>query len=147
MKILDVMTRNPAIVTPDMPIREAAQIMKSQDIGIVPVVETDGSCRLIGVVTDRDIAVRVVAEGLDARACVRDIMSQHVHTRRSDDDLDDVMETMAREQVRRIPIVDERGTLIGIVSQADIVLKAKDDGKAEATVERISEPGGSHSHR
>lgn len=145
MKIQDVMTRNPATVTPDAPASEAARIMKDEDVGVVPVVEDNESRKLIGVVTDRDLAVRLVAEGRDGQSRVRDVMSGRVHTGRADDDLDQAMDTMAREQVRRIPIVDERGALVGIVSQADVVRKARDEAKAEDTIERISEPGGSHS--
>ena len=145
MKIQDVMTRNPATVTPDAPASEAARIMKTEDVGVVPVVENNESRKLIGVVTDRDLAVRLVAEGRDGQSRVRDVMSGRLHTGRPTDDLDQAMDTMAREQVRRVPIVDERGALVGIVSQADVVRKAKDDAKAEETVERISEPGGSHS--
>jgi len=146
VRIQDVMTRNPRTVTPEASAREAARIMKDEDVGVVPVVAGDRSSRLVGVVTDRDIAVRLVAEGRDGDARVRDIMTNRLHTRRPDDDLDDVMNTMASEQVRRIPIVDERGDLVGIVSQADVVRKARDDRKAEETVERISEPGGRHAH-
>ena len=146
MKIQDVMTRNPASVTPDAPASEAAKIMKNEDVGVVPVVENNESRRLVGVVTDRDLAVRLVAEGRDGQSRVRDVMSSgRLHTRKPDDDLDAAMDTMAEEQVRRIPIVDERGALVGIVSQADVVRKAKDESKAEDTIERISEPGGSHS--
>ena len=143
MKIQDVMTRNPRSVTPDTTTREAAQIMKSEGIGIVPVVE--GS-RLVGVITDRDIAVRIVAEGRNSDAKVRDVMSSdRLATCRPDEDVDVVMEAMAKEQVRRVPIVDERGALVGIVAQADIVRKVGNDKKAEKTVERISAPGGGHS--
>lgn len=139
MKVQDVMTRDPRCVTPETSAREAAQVMKDEDVGIVPVVEGE---RLIGVVTDRDLALRVVADGRDSSATVRDVMSSgRIATCRPDEDLDRVMETMAKEQVRRIPIVDERGSLVGIVAQADVVLKAKDDRKAEKTVEQISEPG------
>ena len=139
MKVQDVMTRDPRCVTPETSAREAAQVMKDEDVGIVPVVEGE---RLIGVVTDRDLALRVVADGRDSTATVRDVMSSgRIATCRPDEDLDRVMETMAKEQVRRIPIVDERGSLVGIVAQADVVLKAKDDRKAEKTVEQISEPG------
>ena len=145
MKIQDVMTRNPATVTPDALASEAARIMKDEDVGVVPVVEDNESRKLVGVVTDRDLAVRLVAEGRDAQSRVRDVMSGRLHTGRADDSLDNAMDTMAREQVRRIPIVDERGALVGIVSQADVVRKAKDESKAEDTIERISEPGGSHS--
>lgn len=139
MKVQDVMTRDPRCVTPETSAREAAQVMKDEDVGIVPVVEGE---RLVGVVTDRDLALRVVADGRDSSAAVRDVMSSgRIATCRPDEDLDRVMETMAKEQVRRIPIVDERGSLVGIVAQADVVLKAKDDRKAEKTVEQISEPG------
>lgn len=142
MKVQDVMTRDPRSVSPDTPAREAATIMRDEDVGIVPVVE---GARLIGVVTDRDLAVRLVADGRDGNTTVRDVMSsKQIATCRPDEDLDRVMDTMAREQVRRIPIVDERGSLVGIVAQADVVRKARDDHKSEATVERISQPGGQH---
>lgn len=145
MKIQDVMTRNPTSVTPEAPAREAARIMKNEGVGIVPVVENNDSRKLVGVVTDRDLAVRIVAEGRDGEARVWEVMSGDLHTCGPDEDIDDVMDTMASEQVRRIPIVDERGALVGILSQADIVRKARDDSKAERTVEQISEPGGRHS--
>jgi CBS domain-containing protein len=142
MKVQDVMTRDPRTVSPEASAREAATIMREEDVGIVPVVE--GS-RLIGVVTDRDLAVRLVADGRDGNTTVRDVMSSRkIATCRPDEDLERVMDTMAREQVRRIPIVDERGSLVGIVAQADVVRKARDDDKAEETVERISRPGGPH---
>lgn len=146
MKIQDVMTRDPHCATPETSVRDAARIMRDNDIGIVPVVEDHSSRRLLGVVTDRDIAVRVVAEGRNADSLVSDAMSRdRLATCTADGDLDDAMDLMATEQVRRIPIVDERGTLVGIVAQADVVLKARADARAEETVERISEPGGPHS--
>lgn len=142
VKVQDVMTREPRSVTPDAPARDAARIMREEDVGIIPVV--DGS-RLVGVITDRDLAIRMVADGRDGNTTVREVMSsQRIATCRPDEDLDRVMDTMAREQVRRIPIVDERGSLVGIVAQADVVRKASNDRKAEQTIERISEPGGQH---
>jgi len=144
MKIQDVMTRDPRSVTPETSARVAACIMKDEDVGIIPVVEGD-SCRLVGVVTDRDLALRIVAEGRDGETRVRDVMSAgKLATCTPDEDLDNAMETMASEQVRRIPIVDERGSLVGIVAQADVVRKASNNKKSEETVERISEPGGRH---
>jgi CBS domain-containing protein len=146
VKIQDIMTRDPSCVTPETPVREAARIMRDEDVGVVPVVEGEGSRRLLGIVTDRDLAVRVVAEGRDANTRVVEVMTaSRLTTARPDGDVDDVMDAMAAEQVRRIPIVDERGSLVGIVSQADVVRKASDDDKAERTVEQISEPGGKHS--
>ena len=134
----DVMTRNPRSVSPDTPAREAAQLMKSEDTGALPVVDAS-SRRPLGIVTDRDLAIRVLAEGrTDAR--VADAMTPNAHTVRENDDLAKVMDLMSREQVRRVPIVDDRGALVGIISQADILLNA-DDKRAEQTVEAISRPG------
>lgn len=146
MKIQDVMTRDPRCVTPDTSVRDAARLMKDEDVGIVPVVRDDRTRELVGVITDRDIAIRIVAEGRAAETRVGDVMSgQRLATCSPSQDIDRAMDTMASEQVRRIPIVDERGALVGIVSQADVVRKADNDEKAERTVERISEPGGAHS--
>ena len=148
MKISELMTKNPCTVTPDSLVSEAARLMKEEDVGIVPVVERVGGAetrgRLVGVVTDRDIAVRHVAEGRASDAPVRDVMSGGVKTAGPDDSVESVMELMGREQVRRIPVVDERGSLVGVVSQADLARKASDPAKVEQTVERISQPGGSH---
>ena len=146
MRVQDVMSKDPACVTPGTTIREAAQLMQREDVGIIPVVEEKGKKRLIGVVTDRDIAIRVVAEGRDSGTRVSDVMStSRLATCSPDDNLDDAMERMANEQVRRIPIVDDRGSLVGIVAQADIVRKARDSDRAERTVREISEPSGKHS--
>ena len=146
MKAKDIMTRKPKCVTPETSVREAARLMKEEDVGVLPVVERDGSDRLIGIVTDRDIAIRHVAEGHDSSSCpVREAMTSSVLTAREDDDVESVMDLMGKEQVRRIPVVDERGSLVGIVAQADIVREARDDKRAERTIEKISDPGGRHS--
>lgn len=140
MKVQDIMTGEPRSVTPDATAQEAARLMKEMDTGVIPVVESSSSRKLVGVVTDRDIAIRMVAEGRAADCRVSDVMSSgRLATCGPSDDVDRVMETMSREQVRRIPIVDERGSLVGIVAQADIIRKA-DDRKAEDTVEKISRP-------
>lgn len=135
------MTGQPSSLTPDSTAREAAQLMKDMDTGVIPIVESSTSQKLVGIITDRDIAIRCVAEGRDGSSRISDVMSSgKLATCGPTDDVDRVMETMSREQVRRIPIVDERGALVGIVAQADIVRKA-DDKKAEHTVESISQPG------
>lgn len=140
MKAEELMTRDPTTVTPNTRVRQAAQMMKSEDVGVLPVVDTEGSRKLVGVVTDRDIAIRCVADGHDLSTCtVSECMSGDLTTAHADDDVDDVMKSMGKEQVRRIPIVDEHGSLVGIIAQADIALDA-DDKKAEKTVERISRP-------
>jgi CBS domain-containing protein len=145
MKIQDIMTKDPACVTPGTTVRDVAQLMQREDTGAVPVVESTDSRRLVGMVTDRDIAIRVVAEGRGGDTRVSEVMTgNRLATLNADASVDDVMRRMADEQVRRIPIVDERGALVGIVSQADVVRKARDDGRSEQTVEDISRPGGRH---
>jgi CBS domain-containing protein len=148
MNISELMSKDPRTVTPDTPVSEAAQPMKEEDIGMVPVIERVGGAetrgRLVGVITDRDIAIRTVAEGRAVDSPVRDVMSSGVRTATPSDSVESVMELMGREQVRRVPIVDERGSLVGVVSQADLARKAKNEGRVERTVEQISQPGGSH---
>ena len=144
MKAREIMSKNPRTVTPETRIQDAARMMKDENVGILPVIEGGGKNKLIGVVTDRDIAIRCVSQGHDSSKCmVKEAMSGDVKTCREDDSVDKLMDIMGREQVRRIPIVDERGALVGIVAQADIVKKA-DDGKAERTVEKISQDSGKH---
>ena len=118
--------------------------MQTENVGMLPVVRAEGSRTIVGVVTDRDITIRHVAEGHSSPDCpVREAMSSNVKTARANDSVDDVMKVMGAEQVRRIPIVDERGELVGIVAQADLVREA-DDKKAERTVEKISQPTSRH---
>src|SRR5688500_7725702 len=139
MKARDIMTTNPRVVTASDSISRAAEIMRDTDVGIVPVVEDSGSMRLAGVVTDRDIAVRIVAEGRDGNVNVREIMSSGLTTVGPDDDLDRVTDLMKSEQVRRIPVC-EGERLVGIIAQADVARETSDK-KTGDVVERISEPG------
>ena len=146
MKAQDIMAKDPRCVTPRTSIQEAARLMKTEDVGALPVVESDSSRKVVGIITDRDITIRAVADGRDiGSVTVSDVMSKGATTAKAGDNIDEVMKMMGREQVRRIPIVDDRDQLVGIVSQADVVLKAKSDSKSEHTVEKISEPGGRHS--
>ena len=139
MKARDIMTQNPRVVTPETPVQEAARLMKSEDTGVLPVVDAEGSRRLVGVITDRDIAIRVVADGMSS-AQVRDAMSTNPKSCRPDDNVKDVLQAMSDSQIRRIPIVDEGGAVVGIISQADVVLEA-DGRRVEKTIEKISQPG------
>lgn len=135
-KILDVMTRHPRAVDTQTSVREAARLMEVDDVGSLPVVE-DGA-RLVGVVTDRDIALRVVAQGLDPeRTSVSQVASQDVLTLTPEDDLDDALTLMARAQVRRVPIVVRDHELVGMLSQADLGQAAKEKRVGEV-VEAIS---------
>lgn len=141
MQARDIMTKKPVSVTPDTLIDSAARLMKDQDVGMLPVVKGADSSTLVGVITDRDIAIRHVAEGHPGKTCpVREAMTERVTTCRPDTDVNDVMAVMGKERVRRVPIVDERGSLVGVVAQADIARRV-DDAKATGhTVEQISKP-------
>ena len=135
--VQDVMTPNPTSVAADNPVFEAARIMKEKGVGIVPLVEGG---RLVGTVTDRDIAVRVVAEGKDPQSVrVREIASTDVVTVDPQQDLDEALRLMASHQVRRLPVVEEGGRLVGIVAQADVAREANDKKTGEL-VEEISQP-------
>lgn len=139
-KARDIMTANPQVVTPEDSVTRAAEIMRDSDVGVVPVVEDQGSMRLAGLVTDRDIAVRVVAEGRNSSDIrTRDVMSSDIKTVRPDDDLNRVMELMKSEQVRRIPVC-EGDRLVGIIAQADVATEGASDRKTGDVVEKISEP-------
>jgi len=119
--------------------------MQREDVGVVPVIARQADKRLVGIVTDCDIAIRCVAEGKDGSCRVREAMSaDDLATCSFGDDVDQVMGAMRTEKVRRIPIVDKRGSLVGIVSQADVLRKTRDLNRAGETLEQISVPGGRH---
>jgi CBS domain-containing protein len=139
-KARDIMTSNPEVITGDEQVTRAAQIMRDANVGIVPVVDDPGSMRLRGVITDRDIAVRCIAEGKDGSCRVSDAMSTELDTVNPDADVREVMQLMQSRQVRRVPVC-EGDRIIGIVAQADIALETDDDAGVGETVERISEPG------
>lgn len=142
MQVQEIMTQNPRTLPPQATIGEAARIMREMDVGIVPVVSEGDGHRLEGVITDRDIAVRHVAEGHTGDCPVSDHMTRNVATVRAEDDVDAVMQRMRREQVRRIPVLGDDGRLVGIVSQADLAVDTGHE-RAEAverTVEEISKP-------
>jgi CBS domain-containing protein len=136
-KVRDVMTAGPVCVTPDTPVSVVAEVMESDNIGSVPVVEND---RLAGMITDRDIVIRAIAKGKDPRGMpVREIYSHDVIAVTPDDKLKDVVSIMADKQIRRIPVVDQEQHLVGVVSQADIALEGNEKAVGEM-VEEISKP-------
>jgi len=125
MTVLDVMAKSPAVATMETAIGEIARMMAEQDCGAIPVVESKDAPKPIGIITDRDIVIRLVAEGknpLDAQA--RDAMTNSVATVSPGMSLEVAANVMEQNQVRRVPVVDDNGNIIGIVSQADIALNA-----------------------
>lgn len=134
------MTEDPACCTPSTTIRECAQMMCSNDTGIIPVVQGTNDQRVIGVVTDRDIACRCVAAGMDPNSTlVSHAMSTEISCVMPDSSIQDVLKIMEGRQVRRVPVTNDNGSLIGIVSQADIAL-SQSDAETGDTVQKISQP-------
>ena len=133
--IQELMTPNPRTIETDRPIMEAAKLMRDGDIGMVPIIEGD---KLIGTITDRDIAIKVVADGKDpSTTTVREIASTNLVTIDPQQDLDEALRLMAKHQVRRLPVVEEDGKLIGVVAQADVA-RHSSDKKTGELVEEIS---------
>lgn len=136
-KIAEVMTDRPRAIAPQTSIREAARLMEEEDVGSLPVVEE--GARLVGIVTDRDIAIRAVARGLEPEGTtVMDIASKDVYGLTPDDDLDEAVEMMARAQVRRLPVVVRDNELVGMVAQADVARTSKEKTTGEV-VQAISQ--------
>jgi CBS domain-containing protein len=135
------MTRDVRLIEPTQSIREAARLMAELDAGIMPVREGD---RLVGMITDRDIAVRAVAQGRGPDTPIRDIMTDEVKYCYEDDDTDDVARNMADIQVRRLPVLTRDKRLVGIISLGDMAV-TDEAGKAGEAVAGISQPGGQHS--
>ena len=141
MHVSEAMSNDVKIVNPDQSIRDAARMMADVDAGVLPVGEND---RLVGMITDRDIAIRAVAAGKPPTTRVREIMSAEVKYCFEDDDLEDVAENMADLKVRRLPVLNHEKRLVGILSLGDIAL-FDGGGSAGDALTSISEPGGEHS--
>ena len=140
MKVSEVMTREVQTVRPDTTAQEAASFMLREDAGSMPVSEGD---RLVGMITDRDIAVRGVAKGFGPDTPVRDLMTDEIICIRADDDVEEAATKMGEAQVRRLPVSDENERLCGIVSLGDIARETEDEC-AEEALEGVSQPGGEH---
>ena len=140
MKVSEVMTRDVQTIQPDQTAQQAASFMLSADAGSIPV--TDGD-RLIGMITDRDIAVRGVAQGNGPDTPVRDLMSNDVICARIDENCDEVASRMSEAQVRRLPVIDQSERLCGIVSLGDLAREGASE-TAETALEGVTQPGGQH---
>ncbi|MEK1932476.1 MAG: CBS domain-containing protein [Pararhizobium sp.] len=141
MRVSEAMTREVRTASPDQTIQDAASIMAEIDAGIVPVRDND---RLVGMITDRDIAVRAVAKGMGPQARIADVMSREVRYCYEDDDTDDVLENLGDQQLRRLPVVNRDKRLVGILSLGDLAT-AGANGAAAAALAGICQPGGMHS--
>ncbi len=145
MNVKTCMSKDVRITAPNQSIREAARMMKEIDAGFLPVGEKD---RLVGMITDRDIAVRAVAEGKGPDTSVRDIMTQEVHYCFEDEDLETVADhQMSELKVRRLPVLNRDKRLVGIISLSDICRTGDYNELSAATLSSVSTPGGQHMQR
>ncbi len=142
MKVSDAMTREVQLARPDQPIREIASLMGEMDIGAVPVQEND---RLVGMITDRDIAVRAVGEGRGPDTPVREVMSREIKYCFDDQTIDEVTQNMGDLRIRRLPVVNREKRLVGILSLGDLAIENRWQDEAGEALGQISQPGGQHS--
>lgn len=140
-KCSDVMTRELVFCSPQDSVVEVAQMMKREDIGPVLIVDNPEARTLVGIVTDRDLVIKVIAEGLDPQGTrVEQVMSKKLITCRADDDVEVAMQAMAQFQLRRIPVVEDAMKLVGIISQADVATRVDAPQKTAEVVKEISQP-------
>ena len=139
MKCNELMTKDPACCLPTDTVFDAAQLMKSEGVGPIPIVSDKQTKKLAGIITDRDLALKVVAEGLDPKQTkIEEVMTTGVQTCGPDDDVSNVLELMEEHHVRRIPIVDDKDCLVGIIAQADVATRIDQADKTHEVVEEIS---------
>ncbi len=139
MHVREVMSRDVRIASPDHPIRDAAKLMAKLDTGFLPVGEND---RLIGAITDRDIAIRAVADGRGPDTPIRDVMSKGIEFCFEDEDAEKVCQKMGKHQVRRLAVLNHDKRLVGVVSLGDFAMHRDDGAPVGKALEGISHPGG-----
>ncbi|MCI0541497.1 MAG: CBS domain-containing protein [Verrucomicrobiales bacterium] len=138
MKLKDILTKDPQVISPDALICEAGKMMKQYDIGMLPVCDGE---RLVGAITDRDLAIRAVADGDDPlRTKVKDVMTPGICWCFEDQSLEEVAELMEEKQIRRIAVLNGNKRLVGIASLGDFAVRSKDQQLTEELLERVSEP-------
>jgi CBS domain-containing protein len=136
----EIMTQNVTTATREMSVREVARLMRDGDMGSLPVVEADK--KLVGIITDRDIVVRVVAEEKDSNTKIGDVMTTEVFSVAADDFVFEAIRLMGDKQVRRIPVTNDAGELVGIIAMADVALETEDEIEIAETLEEISSGAG-----
>jgi len=139
-KCNEVMTKNPVCCLPNDMVAKVAQLMKSKDIGPVPIIENEQTKKLVGIVTDRDLALKIVAEGRDAKSTkAEEVMTRKVVTCRGEDDVQKALDAMSEHQLRRIPVVDNDNRIVGIIAQADVATRVDQPAKTAEVVKDISQ--------
>ena len=136
----EVMTKDPVCSLPNNTVKKVAQLMKRGNIGSVPIVEDEQTRTLVGIVTDRDLALKIVAKGRDANTTkVEKVMTRQVVTCRAEDDVQKALDVMAKNQLRRIPIVDDDNRIVGIIAQADVATRVNQPEITATVVKEISQ--------
>ena len=139
-KCYEVMTKNPVCCLPSDTVSTVAELMKSKDIGPVPIIENERTRKLVGIVTDRDLAVKIVAEGRDPKSTkAEEVMTRNVVTCRAEDDLQKVLDAMSGHKLRRIPVIDNNNRIVGIIAQADVATRVDQPEMTAAVVRGISQ--------
>jgi len=139
-KCNEVMTKNPVCCFPNDTVSKVAQLMKSKDFGSVPIIENEQTKKLVGIVTDRDLALKIVAEGRDPKSTkAEEVMARKVVTCRAEDDLQTALDAMSGHKLRRIPVVDKNNGIVGIIAQADVATRVDQPEKTAAVVKGISQ--------
>jgi len=139
-KCNEVMTKYPICCLPTDSVAKAAELMKSGNFGSIPVIENEQTRKLVGIVTDRDLALMIVAEGRDAKSTnVEAVMTRQIVSCLVDDDLQKALDAMAKHKLRRIPIVDSENRLVGIITQADVATRINQPEKTAEMVKEISQ--------
>ena len=139
-KCEEVMTKNPVCCLPNDTAAKVAQLMKHENVGSIPVIENAQTKKLVGIVTDRDLAMTIVAEGLDAKSTKAEaVMTRKVVTCHASDDLQIALDAMAEHQLRRLPVVDNDNKVVGIIAQADVATRINQPGKIAEMVKDISQ--------
>jgi CBS domain-containing protein len=140
MQCSEIMTKNPECCVPTDSVMKAAQLMKSQDVGPIPIVADKDGRKLTGIITDRDLTIKVIAEARDPITTrLKEVMSDNVVTCKESDEVEQVLKLMEDNQVRRIPVVDQDNHLLGIIAQADVATRLGNPGTTGRVVEQISE--------
>lgn len=135
----EIMTSSVKTASREMSLAAVARLMRDGDMGALPVVEGE---RLVGIVTDRDIVVRAIAEGKDYSTAIGDVMTTEIYSVKPDDYVFEAIRLMGDKQVRRVPITDEAGALVGIIAMADVALETEDQREIAETLEEISSGAG-----
>jgi CBS domain-containing protein len=138
-KCEEVMTKSPVCCLPEDTVAKAAQLMKRENVGSIPVIENEKTRKLVGIVTDRDLTLKIVAKGLDAKSTkMEGVMTRKLVTCRAEDDLQKALDAMSEHQLRRIPVVDKDNKILGIIAQADVATRVDKPKKTAAMVKEIS---------